>query len=370
MPHEKRSDNRACVLKTFSAVALLALSAFGCQTPGARSAMDIPDSFGSRVPRRPVATYSIVARDGETGALGVAVQSHWFSVGTAVPWAEAGVGAVATQSLVEVSYGPLGLDLMRGGKSAPEALEALRLTDQGAEYRQVAMVDAHGRVAVHTGALAIANAGHSSGKTQDGSVYSVQANMMAPTTVPAAMAEAFESATGELAERLLIALEAAQHEGGDIRGRQSAAILVVAAHATGSPASDRLVDLRIEDHREPIIEMRRLLTLHEAYEHMNAGDLAIERNDTDGALREYSAALKLAPNIAEMSFWTGVSLANAGMVEEAIPHLSHAFKDTEGDWRETLRRLPASKLLPDDPALMARLLAAGGPADSVSPPHP
>ena len=355
-----------CGRAGFVAFLLVAASASfvgaGCAGGGDRSASIIPADFGARVPRRPVATYSIVARDAKTGQFGVAVQSHWFSVGTAVPWAQAGVGAVATQSLVEVSYGPLGLELMAGGKTAGQALDALMTVDPGVEYRQVAMVDAAGNVAAHTGSLCIAHAGHHTGKTPDGTVYSVQANLMGPSTVPAAMAQAFEAATGDLADRLLVALEAAQREGGDIRGRQSAAILVVAAEPTGSPASDRLVDLRIEDNPEPIVEMRRLLTLHTAYAHMNAGDLAIEKGDTDGALREYSAAMKLAPTVAEMHFWTGVSLASAGMVEEALPHLAIAYKDAKGDWRETLRRLPAAKLLPDDPALLARLLAAGEPA--------
>lgn len=330
-------------------------------------AIVIPADFGARVPARPVATYSIVARDASTGELGVAVQSHWFSVGSVVAWAEAGVGAVATQSLVEVSYGPLGLDLMRGGKSAAEALDALRTVDPGAEYRQVAMIDANGVVAAHTGDLAIAHAGHRTGAAPEGSAYSVQANLMGPSTVPAAMAQAFENSTGDLAERLMIALEAAQREGGDIRGKQSAAILVVAAEPTGNTATDRVVDLRIEDHADPIAEMRRLLTLHAAYEHMNAGDLAIEHGDTAGALREYSAAMELAPHVAEMHFWTAVSMVNAGMVDGALPHLAVAFADAKGDWRETLRRLPASKLLPEDPDLLERLLSVRPAGNGATP---
>ena len=368
----KRADFGACVGAFFGAAAAVLVAAMltGCAATAERSASIIPASFGQRVPSRPVATYSIVVRDGTTGQFGVAVQSHWFSVGTAVPWAQAGVGAVATQSLVEVSYGPLGLDLMAGGKSATAALDALKEVDPGVEYRQVAMVDAHGDVAVHTGKLAIAHAGHKTGKLADGTVYSVQSNLMGPSTVPEAMAAAFESATGELSERLMAALEGAQREGGDIRGRQSAAILVVAAKPTGSPATDRLVDLRIEDNPDPIVEMRRILTLHHAYQHMNAGDLAIEHDDTAGAMKEYAAALELAPQVAEMSFWTGVSLANAGMVAEALPHLATAFKDTKGDWKETLRRLPASKMLPDDPGLMARLLAAGETSDAPASKKP
>ncbi len=330
-----------------------------CASHPAPHQVVIPESFGERVPSRPVATYSIVARDGETGQLGVAVQSHWFSVGSVVPWAEAGVGAVATQSLAEISYGPLGLDLMRGGKSATQALEALKSVDQGAAYRQVAMISADGDVAAHTGDLCIAHAGHLTGTLDDGTVYSVQANLMGPSTIPAAMVSAFSRASGTLAERLFVAMAAAQDEGGDIRGKQSAAMIVVAGEATGDAGADTVLEIRIEDHAEPIAELRRLLTLHAAYEHMNAGDVAIEHGDTATALREYSAALELAPQVAEMHFWTGVSLANAGMVNEALPHLAIAFEDEHGDWRETLRRLPASKILPDDTELMSRLLAAG-----------
>ncbi|HEY7408378.1 MAG TPA: DUF1028 domain-containing protein, partial [Gemmatimonadaceae bacterium] len=179
-------------------------------------------------PLRPVATYSIVARDSVTGEIGVAVQSHWFSVGALVPWAEAGVGAVATQSFVDPRYGPLGLELIRLGRSAPDALRALVSSDADSAVRQVAMIDAQGRVAAFTGTRAIRAAGQ-----RIGAQYSVQANLMEKPTVWPAMARAFETARGDLAERLLAALEAAEREGGDIRGRQSAAIVVVGPTSTG-----------------------------------------------------------------------------------------------------------------------------------------
>ena len=191
------------------------------------------------------ATYSIVARDPDTGQLGVAVQSHWFSVGALVPWAEAGVGAVATQSLVDPSYGPLGLDLMRAGRSAPQSLEGLLVADAHPEIRQVAMIDADGDVAAHTGTNCIPHAGHVTGED-----FSVQANLMDRDTVPEAMATAFRRADGDLAARMLAALRAAQDEGGDIRGEQSAALLVVSGTPTGRPWSDVVVDLRVEDHDE------------------------------------------------------------------------------------------------------------------------
>jgi uncharacterized Ntn-hydrolase superfamily protein len=294
-------------------------------------------------------TYSIVGRDARTGELGVAVQSHWSSVGPTVPWAEAGVGAVATQSLVEISYGPLGLELLRAGKSAQEALDALLASDSGAALRQVAIVDAQGRVAAHTGERCIAEAGHATG---DG--FSVPANLLLKDSVWGAMKEAFEASQGDLAERMLVALEAAQAEGGDIRGKQSAAILVVRAQSTGRPWQDRVVDLRIEDHPEPLVEMRRLLNLHRAYEHMNAGDLAMEHDDFEGASREYGAAEKLAPGNAEMLFWHAITLAGAGRVEQAKPLLARAY-GIDANWRTLVPRLPYSGLLPDDEQLIRTL---------------
>lgn len=345
-----------------SLVTIVAMGLALCAQPGrAQQVAPLPDGLHTR---RPVATFSIVARDGKTGQLGVAVQSHWFSVGTSVPWAKAGVGAVATQSLVDVKYGPLGLALMAGGKSATQALQALTSTDPGQAYRQVAMVDANGDVATHTGSLCIAHAGDVAGELADGTVFSCQANMMARPGVPEAMARGFRAATGSLAERLVAALEAAQAAGGDVRGMQSAAILVVRSESTGRAWEDRLVELRVEDHPNPVAEIARLLRLHEAYEHMNAGDLAMEHGDVAGAVEHYGAAQRLAPDVAEMAFWTGVTLASAGRVDEALPHFRRAFADpTPGaDWKALLRRLPASKLFPDDPALIERILREAGAA--------
>lgn len=300
---------------------------------------------------RPVHTYSIVARDAATGQMGVAVQSNWFSVGTLVTWAEAGVGAVATQSFVEVSYGPLGLELMRAGKTAPEALAALLAVDDARDVRQVAMIDAQGNVAVHTGASCIQAAGHVSG---DG--YSVQANMMLNDTVWGAMSNAFESAEGPLADRMMAALDAAQAAGGDIRGKQSAAILIVPGESSGRPWAERVMDLRVEDAPDPVAELRRLRGLHRAYEHMNAGDLAMELEDVDGALREYGAAQELVPDNLEMKFWHGVALVNAGRVDESLPIFREVFGQ-DRNWAELLTRLPASNLIDADQATMRRILA-------------
>ena len=319
----------------------------GAQTPE-------KDAGGRETPLRPVATYSIVARDANTGELGVAVQSHWFSVGPLVPWAEAGVGAVATQSLVEVSYGPLGLDLMRAGRTAPEALAGLMAADPHPGVRQVAMIDAHGRVAAHTGEDAILAAGH-----QTGEGYSVQANLMEHATVWPAMAQAFEETEGDLAERMLAALEAAQAEGGDIRGRQSAALLVVSGEPTGRPWQDRIFDLRIEDHPEPLVELRRLLHLARAYREMNAGDEAMTTSDIDAAVAHYNRAAEMVPESAEMVYWAGVSLAGAGRVDEALPRFERAFA-ADPRWAVLTPRLPLSGLLPEEPELLHRILAVPG----------
>lgn len=311
------------------------------------------DAGDFAMPRRPVATYSIVARDSVTGQLGVAVQSHWFSVGALVPWAEAGVGAVATQSFVEPSYGPLGLELMRLGRRAEEALQALTSTDEGRDVRQVAMIDASGRVAAHTGALCITAAGH-----HTGAQYSVQANLMENSTVWDAMARAYEAAEGDLAARLLAALEAAEGEGGDIRGRQSAALLVVSGEPTGVPWRDRLFDLRIEDHPDPVAELRRLVDLQRVYLKLNEGDEAWTRGDVEGAMAAYSEAGALAPDGAtngEAAFWIGVTLAGDGRADEAVPYLRRAHAQ-DPRWAELVGRLPASGLLPDDPQLIAALV--------------
>lgn len=307
----------------------------------------------AEVPRRPVSTYSIVARDPATGDLGVAVQSHWFSVGSIVTWAEAGVGAIATQSFVEISYGPLGLDLMRAGKTADEALEALLSIDPNRDVRQVAMVDSRGNVAVHTGEKCIIAAGHHKGET-----YSVQANLMRNDTVWGAMSKAYEDSKGDLAERLLAALEAAENEGGDIRGRQSAALLIVPGTSSGSPWRERTYDLRVEDNPEPLAELRRLLNIKRAYVRMDHGDALFANGDVEGALGEYAAAAKLYPESPEVRFWQAITMVGAGQLESSLAIFEAVFAEEER-WRELTPRLPASGLLPDDPELMRAILTAG-----------
>jgi len=304
-------------------------------------------------PTRPVHTFSIVARDPATGELGVAVQSHWFSVGSIVAWAEAGVGAVATQSFVDPSYGKNGLDMMRGGKTAPDTLKELLAKDDGREVRQVAMIDAQGRVDAWTGKNDIQAAGHIVGTN-----FSVQANLMLNDKVWPAMARAFENTRGDLAERMLAALDAAQAAGGDISGRQSAALIVVTGKPTGQAWKDRTFDLRVDDSPEPLQELRRLVRLQRAYNHMNAGDLAVEKKDNEGALREYSAAERLVPNNAEMIYWHAVALVNMGRVDESLPLFRKVFA-MDRNWITLTPRLPKSGLLPDDPKLIERIVSVG-----------
>ena len=302
-------------------------------------------------PRRPVHTYSIVARDPVTGDLGVAVQSHWFSVGSAVPWAEPGVGAVATQSFTEPSYGPLGLALMKAGKSAPEALRALLAADGDREVRQVAMVDAQGRAAAHTGAKCIQAAGHEVGEG-----FTVEANLMDQATVWPAMARAFRSAQGDLADRMLAALRAAQAEGGDIRGRQSAALLIVKGKASGQPWNDRLFDLRVEDSPDPLRELDRLIRLRRAYRYMDEGDGFVTAGKWGEAKSAYEAAARLAPGIWEMPFWQAVALASGGRWDEALPLFKRVFA-AEPFWKRLVPRLAEVDQLPKDPGLLKAIEA-------------
>ena len=298
-------------------------------------------------------TYSIVARDPATGELGVAVQSHWFSVGSIVTWAEAGVGAVATQSFVDPAYGERALALLRKGVPAGDALRQLVAADLQREVRQVAVVDSAGRVAAHTGTKAIAAAGHHVGRE-----YSVQANLMGNARVWPAMAEAYERSTGDLAERLLAALDAAEAAGGDIRGRQSAALLIVRPSSSGRPwaGADRVFDLRVDDHPQPLVELRRLVRLQRAYNHANRGDELLSETKVEDALKEYAAAAALAPEIVELPFWHAVTLVSIGREAEARKLFTAVF-EREPVWADLVPRLPAAGLLPDDRALIARIVA-------------
>lgn len=331
---------------------------------------------------RPVNTFSIVARDPQTGQIGVAVQSHWFAVGQIVPWAEAGVGAVATQSFVDPSYGKLGLDLLRTGKPAPDVLRGLLGSDPSCQVRQIGIIDANGNVATFTGSRDIQAAGGIAGQSSGiatqigcgtgggtlnvGHDFAVQANLMSNANIWPSMAKAYAASSGDLADRILAALDAAQGAGGDIRGKQSAALIVVSAKSTGKPWEDQIFNLRVDDHPEPLKELRRLVALQRAYNHMNAGDLATEHNDNEGALREYAAAEQIAATTAgipisrhaEMIYWHAVALVNMKRVDESLPLFAKAFQ-MENGWRELTPRLTKAGLLPDDDALIARIVAVG-----------
>ncbi|SFB73115.1 Uncharacterized conserved protein, Ntn-hydrolase superfamily [Zunongwangia mangrovi] len=285
-------------------------------------------------------TFSVVAKDPRTGEMAVAVQSHWFSVGSLVSWGKSGVGVVATQSFVNPAYGPNGLKLMGGGMSAKDALDELVSQDEGRDYRQIAFLDVKGNVAAYTGKLCVESAAHIEGEN-----FSVQANMMLNDKVVPAMAEAFKSNEDlPLAERMVEVLKAAQNAGGDIRGKQSAALIVVGPKKVENPWEEKNIDLRVDDHQNPIQELERLLKTARAYEHMNKGDLAVEKGDIDMALEEYGTAEEMFPDNLEMKFWKAVALANSDRLDEALPVFAEIFEQDD-NWREMITRLPKAGLL-------------------------
>jgi uncharacterized Ntn-hydrolase superfamily protein len=298
--------------------------------------------LSSRTVRR--GTYSIVARDPATGELGVAVQSHWFGVGAVVSWTRAGVGAVATQSIAEAAYGPRALERLAAGESPRAALDALLAADELAPVRQVAVLGTQGPPAVHTGPGCIAHAGQVIGED-----FSCQANMMVAATVPAAMAEAYRSAGGDLTERLLAALDAAQAEGGDVRGQQSAALVV--APATGAPW-DVTHDVRVEDHPRPLEELRRLVTLARAYALGELGDSLLGAGRHEEAAAAYARASELAPHADELRFWAGLGIAETDL-DAGLEQIRAAAAVKEG-WLTLLDRLPAD-LAPAAPAVRRAL---------------
>lgn len=354
----RRNSIGACAVLLIVGPTLHAASTSHCPEHGAAA----HDVHGERAEstqnnlRRPVHTYSIVARDPETGQMGVAVQSHYFSVGPIVPWADPGVGAVATQSLVRVSYGPNGLSLMRMGMSARQALDSLIAVDDASDVRQVAMIDRQGRVAVHTGDKCIAAAGHETGEQ-----FSVQANLMVDDSVVPAMKRGYETATGDLADRLIAALEAAQKAGGDIRGRQSAALIIVSGERTDHPWEGRLFNLRVEDHPTPVVELKRLVRLQRAYRYTDQGDELVAEERFDEAMIAYAKAAELAPEIVELVFWQAVTLFKVGRESEALPLFRSVFA-REPIWVDLVPRLTPLGLLPDDAAALERITsqARGG----------
>jgi uncharacterized Ntn-hydrolase superfamily protein len=342
-------------MKTLIALAALLWNFSPCWAQGGLTAATIrvsgvapADSKTFRVLRP--GTMSIIARDPQTGELGVAVESHYFSVGPVCPWAETGVGAVATQANAEPLYGKLGLELMRYGKDAPTVLKALLAADAASETRQVAMIDAKGNVAAHTGSKITPAAGHLQGKN-----YSVQANTMSSEKVWPAMARAFEQTTGDLADRFLAALEAGQEAGGDIRGQQTAALIVVTGTSRGQPWKDRVFDLRVEDSPEPITELKRLVRLQRAYSSAFKGDDFASENEWDQAINSYRKAVELAPEKEELRYGLATILLQAGRDEESLPIFRQVFLE-HPIWVEITKRNVISGDLPNDPPRIQRVL--------------
>ncbi len=278
-------------------------------------------------------TFSIVARDPNTNELGVAVQSHYFSVGSAVPWAKFGVGAVATQSFVELGYGPKGLRLLARGVPPAKALRQLVTADPKREVRQVAFLDARGRVAAWTGSGCIAHAGHAIGRN-----YSAQGNLLASPKVWGAMAATFERTRGSLAERLVSALEAGQKAGGDARGMQSAALLIVGPPERGKPWTERKTDLRVEDHPSPIVELRRLVTLQRAYTFGDRAEQAAVDGNPRRAEADYARAVGLASDNDELLFWRGAMRMRLGRKDAAVADVRQAVR-INPRWLALLPRL-------------------------------
>lgn len=295
-------------------------------------------------------TYSIVARDPATGELGVAVHSHWFSTGSIVPWAEPGVGAVATQATADPSYGPNVLDLLRAGRNPKRALDELVHSDEGQAFRQVAVVDAHGKVAVHTGRRCIQFAGHEVGRG-----FVCAANMMRAEGVPQAMARAFTTALGDLTDRLLAALDAAEEVGGDVRGRQSAAMIVVRA---SDEQWIRSLDLRVEDSAFPLVELRRLIRLRRAYDCSERADELTAQGRRQEAALMYRRSMEAAPENAELRFWGGLALVQLNERLAGLEAVKSAIEENPG-LGELLNRL-SPEIAPSAPAVREALGSAGG----------
>jgi uncharacterized Ntn-hydrolase superfamily protein len=297
-------------------------------------------------------TYSIIGRDPETGELGIAVQSRWFHAGQDLAWVEPGVGAVCTQAFTEPSYGLRGLELLREGRTPEDALQHLTAADDGRDVRQVAIVDGEGHFAQHTGARCVPAAGHTTG-----SDCCAQGNMLASATCWNSMVEAFGATEGTLVDRLLAALEAAEREGGDARGRQAARVLVRRGQGTGTPWQDRVIDLQVVDHPEPIGELRRLVDVKHAYDHLGRAFELMGRNEVDAAVEEVDAAAALAPADDQIMFWRATLLLGTGRTDEASTAYRDAVRAHPG-WPDFLHSCVEAGLVP------AQVLALAAATDS------
>lgn len=296
-------------------------------------------------------TYSIIAFDKMLGQIGGALQSHWFSVGASILWAEAGIGVVVTQSFIEPSYGKNGIRMIKNGKSASAVLGELLSKDPFNDSRQISMLDINGDIATYTGPSCIGYAGHVKGKS-----YSAQANMMENDLVWKAMEEKFIASKGDLAGRLLNALEAAEIAGGDIRGQQSAALKIVNIKDTGNYYSDVLFDLRIDDHKQPLEELKRLLNVARGYRLMNTGDMHCSKGKFEEAIDDYSQAAAILADNLEARFWHAVTLAACNRLEESKPIFQSVFAKRPV-LKNLVLKLPAAKVLPANPVFIRKILS-------------
>nr|MDO8100550.1 DUF1028 domain-containing protein [Candidatus Njordarchaeota archaeon] len=294
-------------------------------------------------------TFSIVAFDPIIKDLGVAVQSRYFSVGSVVPWAEAGVGAIATQSFVNVSYGPRGLQFLKEGLSVDEVIGRLTRDDEGKDFRQLGIVDSKGSASAFTGSRCLEWAGSTVGKN-----YAAQGNILAGEDVVKGMVENFESTKGELADKLVAALEGGQEGGGDARGRQSAALLVVRKNVGRAGYGDRYIDLRVEDHPEPIVELRRLLVMHRVYRLIDDGEDKIATGDLDGALSLIREAVSLGPTIDDAHVDLGIIYLKLGRKDEALKAFRQALK-LNPRMKTMIKQLPGAGLVEPDPEVFREL---------------
>ena len=287
-----------------------------------------------------VHTYSILARDPETGAIGGAVQSHWFNVGNTVLWGKAGVGMVATQSFVNASFGSKGIAMLEQKSEAQSVLSSLLSGDSEKELRQVAVIDVGGGVAAFTGNRCIEAAGHVVGEQ-----FSVQANLMENTSIWTSMAEGFRESQGKpFALRLLKALQGAQEAGGDLRGMQSAALLIVSPQPAQSPYEGRLIDLQVADHIDPLTELNRLYWIDRAYKHTAEAENLLALKKDKAAIAEYENAMRCIPNNLELQFWYAIALLNMHREIKALP-LLQTIVSLEPNWLLLLSRLQSVGLL-------------------------
>ena len=328
-------------MRRTTAAALLPFLLLPCAPPlGAQERAATPPVHHDEI----VATFSIVARDPATGELGVAVQSRAFRAGAIVSYAKAGVGAIATQAAANQTYGPRGLDLLELGLSPDEVVAHLTGSDPGRDRRQLAVIDARGRVRAYTGSGTSAWAGHIEGEN-----YSVQGNILAGEAVVQAMATAFESSSGALALRLMDALDAGEAVGGDARGKQAGGVLVVRPIGDSGRTTDRWVDVRVDDHAEPFKELRRLVNMSVSRNHAREARSLAEQGRFSEAIERQREAVAIVPDEDQLIYGLARLHARAGDAANAVATLRDAI-DRNPRWRELAATQQDFDSIRDDPA--------------------